>query len=136
MTERPMILVVEDDDAVAMMIQDYLSGHDFRTARAADGREAVDMVRELHPDLIVMDLMMPRLTGGEAATALRRDPMTEKIPIVAISAVADVTSIAEMLPLDEVLPKPFDLDELVAAIERLLPVGASQPLDQAEPASP
>ncbi|HEX5164692.1 MAG TPA: response regulator [Thermomicrobiales bacterium] len=136
MTERPMILVVEDDDAVAMMIQDYLSGHDFRTARAADGREAVDMVREQHPDLIVMDLMMPRLTGGEAATALRRDPLTEKIPIVAISAVADVTSIAEMLPLDEVLPKPFDLDDLVAAIERLLPVDTGQPLDQAEPASP
>jgi CheY-like chemotaxis protein len=136
MTERPMILVVEDDDAVAMMIQDYLSGHDFRTARAADGREAVDMVRQLHPDLIVMDLMMPRLTGGEAATALRRDPMTEKIPIVAISAVADVTSIAEMLPLDEVLPKPFDLDDLVAAIERLLPVDTGQPFDQAEPASP
>jgi CheY-like chemotaxis protein len=136
MTERPMILVVEDDDAVAMMIQDYLSGHDFRTTRAADGREAVDMVRQLHPDLIVMDLMMPRLTGGEAATALRRDPMTEKIPIVAISAVADVTSIAEMLPLDEVLPKPFDLDDLVAAIERLLPVDTGQPFDQAEPASP
>jgi CheY-like chemotaxis protein len=136
MSERPMILVVEDDDAVAMMIQDYLSGHDFRTARAADGREAVDMVRQLHPDLIVMDLMMPRLTGGEAATALRRDPMTEKIPIVAISAVADVTSIAEMLPLDEVLPKPFDLDDLVAAIERLLPVDTGQPFDQAEPASP
>ena len=45
MTERPMILVVEDDDAVAMMIQDYLSGHEYRTARAADGREAVEMVQ-------------------------------------------------------------------------------------------
>ena len=136
MTERPMILVVEDDDAVAMMIQDYLSGHEYRTARAADGREAVEMVQQLRPDLIVMDLMMPRLTGGEAATALRRDPLTEKIPIVAISAVADVTSIAEMLPLDEILPKPFDLDDLIATIERLLPVAADQPVDQPDSASP
>ncbi len=134
MTDRPMILVVEDDDAVAMMIQDYLSGHEFRTARAADGREAVEVVQELRPDLIVMDLMMPRLTGGEAATALRRDPLTEKIPIVAISAVADVTSIAEMLPLDEVLPKPFDLDDLDAAIERLLPAGAAPDGDPSESA--
>ena len=136
MTERPLILVVEDDDAVALMIQDYLSGHDFRTARAADGREAVEVVQKLMPDLIVMDLMMPRLTGGEAATALRRDPLTEKIPIVAISAVADVTSIAEMLPLDDVLPKPFDLDDLAAAIQRLLPAGAVEPRDQSESASP
>ena len=136
MTERPMILVVEDDDAVAMMIQDYLTGQHYRTARAADGREAVETVQKLMPDLIVMDLMMPRLTGGEAATALRRDPLTEKIPIVAISAVADVTSIAEMLPLDEVLPKPFDLDDLIAAIERLLPAASAPPLDQSEPATP
>ena len=136
MTARPLILVVEDDDAVAMMIQDYLSAHDYRTARAADGREAVDMVKQQLPDLIVMDLMMPRLTGGEAATALRRDPQTEKIPIVAISAVADVTSIAEMLPLDEVLPKPFDLDDLVAAIERNLTLAHGQPIDTSESAAP
>jgi CheY-like chemotaxis protein len=136
MTERPMILVVEDDDAVAMMIQDYLSGHEYRTARAADGREAVEMVQQLRPDLIVMDLMMPRLTGGEAATALCRDPLTEKIPIIAISAVADVTSIAEMLPLDEILPKPFDLDDLITTIERLLPVAGDQPTDQPDSASP
>src|SRR6187402_818749 len=136
MTGRPMILVVEDDDAVAMMIQDYLSGHEYRTARAADGREAVEMVQQLRPDLIVMDLMMPRLTGGEAATALRRDPLTEKIPIIAISAVADVTSIAEMLPLDEILPKPFDLDDLITTIERLLPVAGDQPTDQSDSASP
>jgi CheY-like chemotaxis protein len=136
MTERPMILVVEDDDAVAMMIQDYLDAHDYRTARAADGREAVEMVQQHRPDLIVMDLMMPRLTGGEAATALRRDPMTEKIPIIAISAVADVTSIAEMLPLDEILPKPFDLDDLIAAIARHLPVTHNPPADQTESATP
>jgi CheY-like chemotaxis protein len=136
MTVRPMILVVEDDDAVAMMIQDYLSAHEYRTARAADGREAVEMVQNLRPDLVVMDLMMPRLTGGEAATALRRDPLTEKIPIVAISAVADVTSIAEMLPLDEVLPKPFDLDDLIAAIEKLLPATAQPPADPSESPNP
>jgi len=136
MTPRPMILVVEDDDAVAMMIQDYLNAHDYRTARAADGREAVEMVQQEPPDLIVMDLMMPRLTGGEAATALRRDPQTENIPIVAISAVADVTSIAEMLPLDEVLPKPFDLDDLVDAIERNLALAHGQPVDASESAAP
>jgi CheY-like chemotaxis protein len=132
MTERPLILIVEDDDAVAAMIEDYLGDHRYRTARAADGREAVARVRELRPDLIVMDLMMPRLTGGEAANELRRDPLTQRIPIVAISAVADVTSIAEMLPLDDVLEKPFDLDDLLRAIERHLPGGPdAHPADDA-----
>lgn len=125
MDKRPLILIVEDDDPVAAMIEDFLATSDFRTARARDGREAVTRARELWPDLIVMDLMMPRLTGGEAANELRRDPLTNRIPILAISAVADVTSIAEMLPLDAVLPKPFDLDDLAAAIDRLLAASAT-----------
>jgi CheY-like chemotaxis protein len=123
MHDRPLILIVEDDPAVGGMIEDYLGAAGYRTARAVDGREAVARVREIRPDAIVMDLMMPRLTGGEAARELRSDPLTTSIPIVAISAVADVTSIAELLPLDEVLPKPFDLEDLSRALERVLPVG-------------
>jgi CheY-like chemotaxis protein len=121
MIDGPLILIVEDDEPVARMIADYLGTIGYRTAHAYDGREAVTRVAELRPDLIVMDLMMPRLTGGEAAQALRADPMTTRIPIVAISAVADVTSIADLLPIDEIVPKPFDLDDLRTAIERLLP---------------
>jgi len=117
---RPLILIVEDDAAVGSMIDDYLIGAGFRTARAGDGREAVERVSDLRPDLIIMDLMMPRLTGGEAARKLRDDPLTTHIPILGISAVADITTIAEMLPIDSVLPKPFDLDDLLAAIHGLL----------------
>lgn len=121
MNERHLILIVEDDPTIAGMIEDHLTASGFRTELAADGRAAVERVRKSPPDLIVMDLMMPRLTGGEAAKELRLDPLTSHIPIVAISAVADVTSIADFLPLDEVLPKPFDLDELRRAIQRHLP---------------
>lgn len=121
MNNRPRILIVEDDAAVAGMIHDHLAASGYEIERASDGREAVDSARRTHPDLIVMDLMMPRLTGGEAARELRADPLTSHIPIVAISAVADVTSIADFLPLDEVLPKPFDLVDLERAILRHLP---------------
>jgi CheY-like chemotaxis protein len=120
MNAHPLILIVEDDPAVGGMIEDYLGSAGYTTARASDGQEAIGLVRELRPDVIVMDLMMPRLTGGEAARELRDDPLTTRIPIIAISAVADVTSIAELLPLDDVLPKPFDLDDLGRAIERQL----------------
>ena len=127
---QPLILIVEDDAAVGSMIEDYLESNGYRTARAHDGREAVEMVTSLMPDLIVMDLMMPRLTGGEAARTMRQTPATMDIPILGISAVADVTSIADLLPIDDVLPKPFDLDDLINAITRLLPrhLGGTQPL--------
>jgi CheY-like chemotaxis protein len=120
MIDGPLILIVEDDEPVARMIADYLGTIGYRTAHAFDGREAISRVTELRPDLIVMDLMMPRLTGGEAARALRDDSLTMRIPIVAISAVADVTSIADLLPIDAIIPKPFNLDDLRDAIERLL----------------
>lgn len=120
LTDRPLILIVEDDAAVGSMIDDYLVSAGYRTARAEDGREAVKLVADVRPDLIIMDLMMPRLTGGEAARKLRDDPLTTNIPILGISAVADVTSIAELLPIDSVLPKPFDLDDLLVAIKHLL----------------
>ncbi|HUG17027.1 MAG TPA: response regulator transcription factor [Thermomicrobiales bacterium] len=129
MNERRVILIVEDDSAVAGMIEDHLTASGYVTDRAADGREAVERVRQSPPDLIVMDLMMPHLTGGEAAKELRRDPLTSHIPIVAISAVADVTSIADFLPLDEVLPKPFDLIELERAIQRHLPSLSDDPAE-------
>lgn len=132
---RPLILIVEDDQAVGSMIDDDLSSAGYRTIRAEDGREAVEKVGSHRPDLIVMDLMMPRLTGGEAARVLRADPLTMHIPIVGISAVADVTAIAELLPIDAILPKPFDLDELREVIQRLLAgrVGEPLPSDQAHP---
>lgn len=118
---RPRIPIIEDDLAVGAMIEDYLGANGYVTARAYDGREAVDLAGTMMPDLIVMDLMMPRLTGGEAARTLRHTPATMDIPILGISAVADVTSIADLLPIDDVLPKPFDLDDLIDAITRLLP---------------
>jgi CheY-like chemotaxis protein len=114
------ILVVEDDAAISTVMVDFLSAAGYRTSIARDGAEAVTLTHLLRPDLIVMDLMMPRLTGGEAAAKLREGFPTEKIPILAVSAVSDVAALADVLPFDAVIQKPFDLDELLDAIERLL----------------
>lgn len=116
-----LILIVEDDRAVAGMISEFISSSGYDTEVARDGQDAIVKAREFQPDLIIMDLMLPRLTGGEAASRLKQDALTARIPIVGISAVADVTALAELLPLDEVVPKPFDLDDLLAAVERHLP---------------
>jgi CheY-like chemotaxis protein len=120
--QPPLILIVEDDRAVAAMIGEFLGGTGYDTEIARDGQDAILKAKKFQPDLIIMDLMLPRLTGGEAASQLKQDSLTSHIPIVGISAVADVTALAELLPLDDVLPKPFDLDDLVAAVERHRPI--------------
>lgn len=119
--QPPLILIVEDDRAVASMIGEFLASSGFDTEVARDGQDAIDKARQFQPDVIIMDLMLPKLTGGEAASRLKQDSLTAHIPIVGISAVADVTSLAELLPLDDVIPKPFDLDDLLTAIERHRP---------------
>lgn len=120
-----LILIVEDDRAVAGMISEFISSSGYDTEVARDGQDAIVKAKEFQPDLIIMDLMLPRLTGGEAASQLKQDALTARIPIVGISAVADVTALAELLPLDAVVPKPFDLDDLLAAVERHLPAWAA-----------
>lgn len=124
--QPPLILIVEDDRAVADMIGEFLGSAGYDTEVARDGQDAISKARQFQPDIIIMDLMLPRLTGGEAASRLKQDQLTALIPIVGISAVADVTALAELLPLDEIIPKPFDLDDLMNAIERHLPTWADE----------
>jgi CheY-like chemotaxis protein len=115
------ILIVEDDAAIRDVVRDYLDSFGYRTLVARDGDEAVAISHAARPDLIVMDLMLPRLTGGEVAAKLKADLPTARIPIVAVSAVDDVGDLAELLPLDAVIAKPFDLDDLRETIANLLP---------------
>ena len=117
------ILIVEDDSAIREVVRDFLDSVGYRTLVARDGDEAVAISHAARPDLIVMDLMLPRLTGGEVAARLKADLPTARIPIIAVSAVDDVDDLAELLPLDAVIAKPFDLDSLHRMIVSLLPGG-------------
>src|SRR5687768_8302383 len=119
-TSQRHILIVEDDPSISTVVADFLSSAGYRTSIARDGAEAVALSNLLRPDLIVMDLMMPRLTGGEAAAKLREGFTTENIPILAVSAVSDIADLADILPFDDVIQKPFDLDQLLSVVERLL----------------
>jgi CheY-like chemotaxis protein len=119
--QPPLILIVEDDRAVASMIGEFLGSAGYDTEVARDGQDAITKAKQFQPDVIIMDLMLPRLTGGEAASRLKQDALTSHIPIVGISAVADVTALAELLPLDDIIPKPFDLDDLLNAVDRHKP---------------
>jgi diguanylate cyclase (GGDEF)-like protein len=126
-TERPHLLVVDDDaDAREALVQVLEPGYDVSTA--ADGAAAVELVRTDHPDLVLMDLFMPRLDGLQALERIRGDPATSDIPVIFVSARADDAVKARTLDLGAVdyLQKPFSDRELLARVERTLRFSRSQ----------
>jgi DNA-binding response OmpR family regulator len=110
------ILVVEDEVALNDLIAAVLDHAGHALLRALDGMAAMRLARRARPDLIVMDLRLPTMDGGDVIRQLKADPYTCHIPIIAISASATLRAEASDLPVDAVISKPFDIDELVAEV--------------------
>lgn len=122
----PRILIVEDEPIVADLLQEYVTELGFIAETVSDGKQAVDRASVAPPDLIIMDLMLPQLNGGEAAQLLRQDPATAAIPIVAITGIDQPEQLVDVLPFDAMLQKPFDLVDLEQHLRSLIPgVGQS-----------
>jgi CheY-like chemotaxis protein len=117
------VLVVDDTANVRALIQVNLELEGIEVHLAADGQEALDRVEGLAPDLITMDVMMPRLDGLAAAARLKAGERTARIPIVMVTARAQAADreAGQAAGVDAYLTKPFDPDELVATVLRLLP---------------
>lgn len=114
------ILVVEDDADIREVLADLYGGLGYETATAGDGREALARVRASHPDLVVLDLMMPVMSGWEFMDAWRRDP--ELAGELAHAHVVAFTAAGGAPPegVQEVVRKPGDLDVLAALAQRHL----------------
>ncbi|HET9015384.1 MAG TPA: response regulator [Thermomicrobiaceae bacterium] len=110
------VLIVDDDPSIRSLLEDLLRDEGHVTIVAADGRAAIERARETRPDVILMDLMLPVLDGASAIRALKSDPATRDIPVIAMSAGANLRLHAEHLPADGVLGKPFDLDTVLAHV--------------------
>src|SRR5256885_11555031 len=80
----PLILIVDDSPTEVHVMQKALEKHGYRTAAAADGAEGVRLAREMSPDLIFMDIVMPGMNGYQATRALANDPRTRTIPIIMV----------------------------------------------------
>lgn len=118
----PMILVVEDNEDNADICQTALRHFGFNVTRAADGAEGLRLARELRPDLILLDLSLPRISGWDVAESLRRDETTAELPIIIWSAHdlwADRLRAAQ-LGCDGYLAKPCDVRHLVQEVQRVL----------------
>jgi DNA-binding response OmpR family regulator len=122
MPERPpRVLVVDDEAVIRQLIAINLELEGFEVHQAAHGLDALDKARELDPDVVTLDVMMPELDGWATARRLRADPATSRARIVMISArtrSADVER-GQDAGADEYVTKPFDPDDVVAAVRRL-----------------
>jgi CheY-like chemotaxis protein len=111
----PLILVVEDDEAVRDLMVLALGDAGYRVVTATDGRDALDLLKQERPRLIMLDLRMPRLNGWEFAAAYHASPPPHA-PIVVMTAGRDVEARAADVGAVGYLGKPFDLDELLAVV--------------------
>src|SRR5262249_42946095 len=120
--ERPLVLVVEDYDDAREMYAAYLQFSGFDVEAATNGVEAVEKAHELLPDIVLMDLALPRMDGWEATRRLKGGDQTRHIPIVALTghALAGHAEGARQAGCDAFVTKPCLPDALVVQIKRLL----------------
>jgi len=116
------ILVVDDDRRVVELLTIALGAYGYRVLQAADGDEALRVASREHPDLVVLDVRLPRKSGYEVCERLRHDPDDPHVPIIMVSAAAETESRLQGLArgADDYLAKPFSPKELIARIRRLL----------------
>lgn len=119
--DAPRLLVVEDTAKLRAFLVEVLQ-RDYRVAVAEDGLEGLEVARKTRPDLVLSDVMMPRMSGYELVKALRDDPATEGIPVVLLTAKQGPGSVVEGFAhgADDYLPKPFGIHELMARIRAQL----------------
>ena len=118
----PKILVVEDNQDNREMVVKVLKFNGYQVVEAVDGEEAIEKAKTEHPDLILLDIFLPKMDGYEATRRLKGDTSLRNIPIIALTAHAMKGSMEEALAAgcDGYIPKPIDVRELPKQIQHFL----------------
>jgi len=122
MRKQPLVLVADDNDDSREIVETMLTTSGYATATATDGEEAIARVWEIVPDLIVLDVMMPKLDGLEVCRRLRADSMLPFIPIVLVTAKSGIQDVVDGLEAgaDDYLTKPVEHAALIARVQSML----------------
>ena len=117
------ILIVEDDRLSMTLLSDFLNVHGYTVLKTSEGLSAINLARDEQPDLILMDIRLPDISGFDVTRLLKRDKQTKAIPIIAVTAFA--TSGDEIGALESgcaaYIPKPISFDKLLRTVESYLP---------------
>jgi len=120
---NPTIFIVDDDQNIRELLSVNLMAVGYRVVEAENGRMAMEKFKEIIPDLIILDIMMPEIDGWELCKFVRDDPLLEKIKIIMLTARGtekDKLIGREIFRADAYMTKPFDIDAVLTSIEKLL----------------
>ena len=124
------ILVADDNPQGAELIEAYLDGTGWDVRLSADGGDTLQQVRDWHPDVILLDIMMPKLSGFEVCKRLRADPATKDLPILMITALDQASDVDRAVDAgtNDFLTKPINKMDLVRRVQAML-ASRDQPSD-------
>lgn len=122
MTEARHILVVDDERDITDLLEYNLQRSGYRVSVARTGRNALDQATSISPDLVILDIMLPELSGTEIASRLRTNPVTSEIPILMLTAKGEEIDqiVGLTVGADDYVTKPFSIKVLLARVEALL----------------
>ena len=120
--KTPTVLVVDDNQENLELLQAYLEDVDCRTVPARDGPEALEIIVNSAPDLILLDVMMPKMSGFEVCKRIKNDPKTSDIPIIMVTALNEFGDIERGIDsgTDDFISKPVNKLELLARVKTML----------------
>ncbi len=122
LSNKPLVLIVEDEAALMTMLRYNLEKQGFRVEEAGDGEEALARINELKPDMVLLDWMLPHLSGIEVCRQIRRRPATRELPVIMITARSEDQDAVRGLNTgaDDYVTKPFSTEALVARMRALM----------------
>jgi CheY-like chemotaxis protein len=120
--QRPLVLCADDEEDILELVALRLERAGYDVARATDGEQALELARSLRPDVVVLDVMMPRRNGADVVRRLREDPATRDLRMILLSARVHESDVRQGIDVgaDAYLGKPFRAPELIELVERLL----------------
>lgn len=121
----PKVLVVDDDPAILRLLNQSLEIEGYTVSTATDGEEALAELPRSDPDIVVLDVMMPKLNGLDVLERIRRDPKTASLPVILLTAKSSKEDVWEgwQRGVDYYMTKPFDMEELLRFISYVIEGG-------------
>lgn len=119
------ILVIDDNVDILLALQELLKFYNYDVVVTERGEEAINLVNEVKPDLVILDLMLSGVDGREICAHLKSDATNKDIPVVMISAHPHASQTVKEAGADDFLPKPFDISSLLSTIQKNLSPGAT-----------
>jgi two-component system, OmpR family, phosphate regulon response regulator PhoB len=122
MSAAPRVLVVEDEDSIAIALEFLITREGYAHDRVASGAEALPRIRDTRPDLVLLDVMLPEVSGYEICEGIRTDPALARVKVLMMTARGSALERRKGIELgaDGFISKPFELQDLRAEVRRLL----------------